>query len=256
MTTHATRITSAHRSVTVTSNTAAVTGWSLSYFGSWWNAASTAAPYSGPVVSADTAPAETDEIARQIADYDRQEVLYASSPMLYAADGPTVTAHQAADRLAYRSEPGHLRIIGHDELPVALAAARLAREVLRSQLLADGWQILHAAAAVKDGRTVLTLGGKGAGKTTTALLLARSGLQLLANDRAFVRPGDDGGVSVLPWPSAAAVGLGLLDALGLYDSVRERTLGGEKLHPTQAQAVTDALTAGRRLPLGATTARS
>ncbi|MFJ2401064.1 hypothetical protein ACIOUE_07145 [Streptomyces xanthochromogenes] len=248
MTTHATRITSAARSVTVTSSTASVTDWALDYFGPWWNACATSSPYSGPVVSADIAPAETAGIARQLADYDHHEALYASSPMLYAADGPTVSAYQAADELAYCSEPGHLRITGHDALPVALAAARLARELLRAKLMGDGWKILHASAAVKDGQTVLTLGDKGAGKTTTALLLARSGWQLLANDRVFVRTGNDG-VDVVPWPSAAAVGLGLLDALGLYDGVRERVLAGQTLHPTQAQAVTDALTEGQRLPL-------
>jgi hypothetical protein len=100
-----------------------------------------------------------------------------------------------------------------------------------------------------DGNTVLTLGGKGAGKTTTALLLARSGRGLLANDRVFVRPDGQGGVRVLPWPSAAAIGLGLLDAAGLYDGVRERVLAGEGLHPTQHPSVTDALTHGRRAPI-------
>jgi hypothetical protein len=54
---------------------------------------------------------------------------------------------------------------------------------------------------------------------------------------------------VLPWPSAAAIGLGLLDALGLYDVVRDRLQAGEQLHPTQHQDVTDALLAGRREPL-------
>ncbi|WP_371654436.1 MULTISPECIES: hypothetical protein [unclassified Streptomyces] len=246
---HATRITSAGRQVTVTSNTTSVTDWALSYFGPWWNAGAASAPFPGPVVAADVAPAETAKIARQVAGYAHEEVVYANSPMLYAADGPTATAIQPADNLAYRYEPGHLRIAGHDELPLALAAARFAREVLRSELLGDGWTILHASAVVKDGLTVMALGGKGSGKTTTALLLARSGWQLLANDRVFVRPSAGRGVDVLPWPAAAAVGLGLLDALGLYDGVRERTLRGEHLHPTQAQAVTKALTEGRRLPL-------
>ncbi|MGJ5831994.1 hypothetical protein [Streptomyces ossamyceticus] len=89
---------------------------------------------------------------------------------------------------------------------------------------------------------------QGAGKTTAALLLAFRGHQLLANDRVFVRPaGDD--LCVLPWPSAAAIGLGLLDALGLYDVVRERLEAGEQLHPTQPPDVTAALFAGRRKPL-------
>ncbi|MFC0843930.1 hypothetical protein ACFH04_09415 [Streptomyces noboritoensis] len=202
---HATRISSATRSVTVTSNTASVTDWALSYFGPWWNAVATAAPFSGPVVAADIAPAETAEIARRVADYAHEEIDYANSPMVYAVDGSTVTAVQPGDGLAYQYEPGHLRITGHDEGPVALAAARFARELLRSRLLADGWTILHASAVVRDGLTALALGGKGAGKTTSALLLARSGWHLLANDRVFVRPSAERGVDVLPWPAAAAV---------------------------------------------------
>ncbi|MFC8096976.1 hypothetical protein [Streptomyces sp. NPDC057363] len=99
--------------------------------------------------------------------------------------------------------------------------------------------MLHASAVVQDGRTVLTFGGKGAGKTTTALALAsRHGYGLLANDRVFVRPGERGGVDVLPWPSAAAVGLGLLEALGWFETARERLEAGEALHPTQDKRVT------------------
>ncbi|RKN59694.1 hypothetical protein D7231_34025 [Streptomyces klenkii] len=120
----------------------------------------------------------------------------------------------------------------------------------RSSLLADGWLILHVSAVTRDGEAVLTLGGKGAGKTTTALLLAGEGWGLLANDRVFVRAESDGGtVRVLPWPSAAAIGLGLLDALGLYDQVRSRLMSGDRLHPTQHTRVTDALLKGDRSPL-------
>lgn len=45
---------------------------------------------------------------------------------------------------------------------------------------------------------------EGAGKTTTALLMASRGAQLLANDRVFIkRVGAD--LRVLPWPSAGAL---------------------------------------------------
>ena len=53
--------------------------------------------------------------------------------------------------------------------------------------------MLHASAVVRGGHAVLALGGKGAGKTMTALLLARyCGWRLLANDRIFVCGGPDG----------------------------------------------------------------
>ncbi|MDV5143294.1 hypothetical protein R1T08_02950 [Streptomyces sp. SBC-4] len=132
---------------------------------------------------------------------------------------------------------------------MAAAVARLTRDVVRAKLLAEDWAILHASAVTdEDGATYLTLGGKGAGKTTTAFALARTGLAMLANDRVFARV-ENGTVRVLPWPSAAAVGFGLLDALDLFEPVRERLASGQQMHPTQHQTVTDALLAGRRTPL-------
>ncbi|MCX5205713.1 hypothetical protein OG897_30205 [Streptomyces sp. NBC_00237] len=254
MTTHATRITTADHHVTVTSTSKPVTDWSARYFGPWWNAADVTdsdEPEVGPVVAADVDDHQLAALTDQVTSRPSvAETVYANAPLRYVRDGDVVVACQPSELLAYRYEPGRLRIVGGQGTPVALAAARLAREILRGQLLADGWSILHASAVTNPaGDTVLTLGGKGAGKTTTALLLARSGWGLLANDRVFVRPDGDGGVRVLPWPSAAAVGLGFLDAAGLYDGVRERILAGEQLHPTQHQRVTDALMRGRRAPL-------
>ncbi|MFI1256845.1 hypothetical protein ACH4U6_24145 [Streptomyces netropsis] len=245
----ATRIATATQAATVASNSTVVTEWALRYFGPWWNATGTTAD-DGPQVIADVNPGKVTEIAQRVADDSDDETVYANSAMLLARDGDgTVLASQPEDKLAYRAEPGGpLHIYGCEDVPVALAAARLAREVVRGRLLADGWSILHASAVVRDGQTVLTLGDKGAGKTTTALLLARAGWQLLANDRAFIRPDGDR-LRVLPWPSAAAIGLGLLDALGWYDQVRERVQRGERLHPTQHQKVTDALHSGSRTPL-------
>ncbi|MFI9724660.1 hypothetical protein ACIHFE_34405 [Streptomyces sp. NPDC052396] len=246
----ATRIATASQAVTVTSNTPVVTEWALRYFGPWWNATSTTTPADGPQVIADVNPDRVTEIAQRVADHAHEETVYANTSMLFDRDDDgTVLASQPDDKLAYRAEPGGpLHIYGCEDVPVALAAARLAREVVRGQLVADGWSILHASAVVRDGQTVLTLGDKGAGKTTVGLLLARAGWQLLANDRVFIRRENDR-LRVLPWPSAAAIGLGLLDALGWYDQVRERVQRGEQLHPTQHQKVTDALHAGSRTPL-------
>lgn len=245
----ATRIATAAQSAVVTSNSTVVTEWALRYFGPWWNATSTTAD-DCPQVIADINPDKVTEIAQCVVDDSDEETVYANSAMILARDDDgTVFASQPDDKTAYRAEPhGPLHIYGCEDIPVALAAARLAREVVRGQLLADGWSILHASAAVRDGQTVLALGDKGAGKTTTALLLARAGWQLLANDRVFIRPDGDR-LRVLPWPSAAAVGLGLLDALGWYDQVRDRVQRGEQLHPTQHRKVTDALHSGSRTPL-------
>ncbi|MCC3775469.1 hypothetical protein [Streptomyces sp. UNOB3_S3] len=139
------------------------------------------------------------EITQRVADHPHEGTVYANTGMLIRRDSDgTVFAAQPEDKTAYKAEPGGP---------------------------------LHASAVVRDGQAVLTLGDKGAGKTTAGLLLARAGWQLLANDRVFIRP-EDGRLRVLPWPSAAAIGLGLLDALGWYDQVRERVQRGEQLRPS------------------------
>ncbi|MGW2651697.1 hypothetical protein ACWC2T_44230 [Streptomyces sp. NPDC001393] len=251
----ATRIHADIATVTVASLTPAVTEWSVRYFGPWWNAA--AADDAGPgalsdgggLVLADVDPARVDDITALVTDYGHEETTYANARTLVARQDGITYAVQPGERVGYQAEGRRLVIVGDEPEPVAVAAARLARELVRGQLLADGWTVLHASAATHNGDAVLTLGDKGAGKTTAALLLALDGWGLLANDRVFVRPEADGRVRVLPWPSAAALGLGLLDATGLYDRVRERVLAGGQLHPTQHPTVTQALKDGRREPL-------
>ncbi|MFD8993460.1 hypothetical protein [Streptomyces abikoensis] len=66
-----------------------------------------------------------------------------------------IFAAQPEDKTAYKAEPGGpLHVYGCEDDPVALAAARLVREVVRGRLLADGWSILHASAVVRDGQAV------------------------------------------------------------------------------------------------------
>jgi hypothetical protein len=253
----ATHITADTASVTVASKWEEVADWSRRYFGPWWNATTTVEAVSdgsiaenrGGLVLADTDPGRVEDVRTLITDYGFEETDYANARTLVSRQDGITYALQPDEHLAYQADRGRLVIVGEHPQPVAVAAARLGRELVRAQLLADGWTVLHASAAVKDGRTVLTLGGKGAGKTTTALLLARQGWGLLANDRVFARAEQDGTVRVLPWPSAAAIGLGLLDATGLYDQVRDKVLAGGLLHPTQHPSVTEALREGRRKPL-------
>lgn len=256
MTAHAVRLESASASVTVVSPERAVTDWSARYFGPWWQAAEVPAEgvCAGPLVTATVDGDRYDDVSFAVTQAPHTSLTYARAQMLLAREVSTgvIRAVSPEGGLAYRSEPGagRLDVIGRDTEAVATATARLAREMMRGQLLRDGWAVLHASAVVKDGRTVLTFGSKGAGKTTTALALAaRHGLELLANDRVFVRCDEDSGVDVLPWPAAAAVGLGLLEALGWFEIARERLEGGDALHPTQDERVTQALLAGDRTPL-------
>lgn len=249
----ATRLQTADASVTVLSNTSFVTDWARRYFGSWWTASEVPAGSvcAGPLVTADVNEKVYADLAALLSSVPHSEATYAKARLLLARDSTgIITAVSPDEQLAYRSEQlgGHVTISGHTPEPVALAAARIAREMIRAALLRDGWTLLHASAVVRDCRALLAFGDKGAGKTTTALLMASRGAQLLANDRVFIkRVGTD--LRVLPWPSAAAIGLGLLEALGLYDVVRDRLRAGEHLHPTQHQDVTNALLAGRREPL-------
>lgn len=252
--THAVSLRVAGETVVVRSATAAVTDWTARYFGPWWNAAPHDGDAEGPEVVAEVNLGRYERLAASVTDGSYTETVYARAHTLVSRDdNGVVTAVTPTERLVYRYDPAvkRLEIAGSVEQSVAVAAARLAREMMRGLLLRDGWAVLHASAVVGDNeRTVLTFGGKGAGKTTTALTLAaRGGLRLLANDRVFVRPSDTGGVEVLPWPAAAAVGLGLLDALGWYKTAQERLRAGESLHPTQDQRVTDALLADEREPL-------
>ncbi|GAA1426388.1 hypothetical protein GCM10009601_35220 [Streptomyces thermospinosisporus] len=257
MTTHAVRLGVAGATATVVSAEKAVTDWTARYFGQWWNAALVAAEEAGKgsVVTAAVDSDRYDDAALSVTQAPHRGVEYAKAELLLTGDVSTgvIRAVCPRQRLAYRSEPGRgrLHIVGCGSEAVATAAARLAREVLRGILLRDGWAVLHASAVVDQrGRAFLMFGRKGAGKTTTALALAaRHGLRLLANDRVFVRPDQGAGVDVLPWPSAAAIGLGLLDALGWFDIAQRRLLGGEQLHPTQHERVTAALLAGDRTPL-------
>ncbi|WP_329426255.1 hypothetical protein OG339_39245 [Streptosporangium sp. NBC_01495] len=247
----ATRLHIAAASVAVTSNTPAVTDWCSRYVTPWWHAVSVSSESVGaePTLLADVDPDQYAKMADLVRSRPHEQTTYARTQILVATDGEDTIA--VSEGLAYRSEPGtdSLIITGHEAEPVALAAARLSREMVRGQLLQDGWVVLHASAVTDDkGRTLLAFGSKGSGKTTTALLLASEGWHLLANDRVFARPGPDG-VQILPWPSAAAVGLGLLDALGWYDLTRTRLVAGEQLHPTQSSQVTEALLAGTRAPL-------
>ncbi|MFL0021930.1 hypothetical protein ACJBCE_03180 [Streptomyces sp. NBUL23] len=252
----ATRLQAASAEVTVLSNRTEVTDWARRYFGLWWAASAVEASSvcAGPVVVATVDPTEHAALTLQVHDgRHTEEVEYARHRMLVARDGEDIIAASPDESMVYRctASTGRLELSGIGVMELALAAARLAREVIRGQLLRDGWAVLHASAVVRpaDGATLLSFGGKGAGKTTTALLLASAGWQLLANDRVLTRPTGERDVEVVPWPSAAALGLGLVDALGWAAAARGHLQEGGAFHPTQHDAVTDALLAGDFTPL-------
>jgi hypothetical protein len=250
------RVEAGGASATLLSSQPTVTDYAGRYFGPWWHALDVpvTSVCAGPLVAAEVDAASYERLEEEVSAAEHDVTSYAKAKLLVAREkgSGAILGVSPGEGLAYRSEPetGHVTVYGCQEVPVALASARILRELVRGQLLRDGWTLVHASAVVReDGGCVLTFGDKGAGKTTTALLTVSRGGALLANDRVFMRLGEDGGLTVLPWPSAAAIGLGLLDALGWGDVCRERLQAGEQLHPTQHQAVTDAILAGNWTPI-------
>ncbi|WP_327378825.1 hypothetical protein OG393_33470 (plasmid) [Streptomyces sp. NBC_01216] len=256
--THTLTLTAGRRAVNIRSDSSSVTDWAAQYFGPYW-LANPSTGTKGPTVTATDADhqASAPLAHPQHAVFARERIGYTRHP-----DG-TVTAHTLSDPVLgyhYNAVEQHLVITSRENLtassrpgrPTRLATAttRFAREMMRAQLIAEGWVLLHASAATfPGGRTLLALGDSGAGKTTTALTLASHGAALLANDCCFARPHPDGTLRLLPWPSAAAIGLGLLKALPLSTAAGHHLQAGEPPHPTQHQRVTDALINGQIKPL-------
>ncbi len=247
----AVRVTTGDAACLVISEHPAVLDWITMYLGSWWTVAPTRATSGDPedvVLRCRLDPEAHRQAGAAVHDQPHRVVEFARKPVQVVDDCADVRAVSIDEQVAYHvtAEGRDVTLIAADFLGLRLAAARIARELIRVQLEAAGWVILHASAAVGDGHAFLALGGKGAGKTTTALLLAGHGLTLLSNDRVFLHPDT---LALLPWPSAAALGLGLLRAHGLLDGVRARLVAGERLHPTVDPRVTAAILHGHDTPL-------
>ncbi|WP_274036488.1 hypothetical protein [Streptomyces sp. MMBL 11-1] len=262
--THTISLTAGQQSLTIRSDTSDVIHWATTYFGPYWKTtpANSNTTHNGPLLTITNGDHHRPATHAHHAVFAREPIGYTHHP------DKTVTAHTlAGPPLAFRYNPAqqHLHISSQQAIetthpgrptPLAIATTRFAREMLRSQLLADGWALLHASAVVlPDGRALLAVGNSGAGKTTSALTLASAGAGLLANDCCFARPNTAGTLDLLPWPAAAAVGLGLLHALHFTDLARSHLQAGEPPHPTQDQRVTDALLTGRPWALRTTAGR-
>lgn len=242
------RISAADAVVTVLTTEAAVADWLNSYLGSWWTVqelpTSDELP-DAPRLHCSLDPAAYRSAHEHVHRQPHHVVEFARNPVLVVSQSEAVHAIDPAEQVAYHTAQNGVRqisLVAAETLGLCLAAARVARELVRVELETGGWSILHASAVVRDNAALLSVGPKGAGKTTAALLLARAGWQLLANDRVFLQPTT---LAVLPWPSAAALGIGLLHAHGLLEGVRSRLATGHQLHPTVSPAVVAAISAGR-----------
>jgi hypothetical protein len=202
---HVVLVSAGPATVLVTSDTPAVTDWITQYFGCWWTVRPTtsAADTSGPVLHCHVDPDRFATAQDSLNTRPHRIIEFARNP-LHVADNTddTVCAVDPAEQVAYETDTGRTRLTltATRSLGLCLAAARITRELIRAQLEADGWAIMHASAAVRDNSATLALGPKGASKTTTALLLTTQGHQLLANDRVFLHPATR---ALLPWPATA-----------------------------------------------------
>lgn len=244
---HAIQVSVADALVTVITTEPAVRDWLTSYLGAWWTVRelpTTDGVSGSPVLRCSLDPAAYWSTHEQVHHQPHQLVEFARKPIQVASRSDGVHAIDPGEQVAYHAtcEAGQVDLIAVEPIGLCLAAARIARELVRVQLEADGWSILHASAVVQEDSALLTLGAKGAGKTTVALLLSSDGWRLLANDRVFIHPAT---LVLLPWPSAAALGIGLLHAHGLLGKVRERITLGHQLHPTVAPTVVTAISHGR-----------
>jgi hypothetical protein len=252
----ATRLSVDGANALIVSHASSVTRWAVRYIGPWWGATTVQASdldaFNDPVITAEIDTDQYADIASRIFSGRYEVATYARATVLVSRIGkPLVMACAPTERLALRARPttGQIEIFGADPLTVSVAASRFARDVIKALLERNGWVPVHASAVVRMDRCLLVLGPARTGKTTLAMLLARTHKwDLLANDRAFVRV-DHGFVRVLPWPTAAAIGLGLLDALGWFDIASARIRDGEQPYPTQNDRVTAALHDQIRGPL-------
>ncbi|MEK8173310.1 hypothetical protein NKH77_43700 [Streptomyces sp. M19] len=107
------------------------------------------------------------------------------------------------------------RIVTAHEGELGLVATRTVRELVREHFTARGALMLHGAAAVLPDGTGLVLAGlSGAGKTSTAVQVARTGGSCVATDRVLLLPDPDGWTAVgLPMSTRltaeAAIALGI-----------------------------------------------
>ena len=143
-------------------------------------------------------------------------------------------------------------------------------ELVRNTVLGNeenhGVVMLHAAVVELDGRAVVIVGHKGAGKTSSALeLILHHGGRMLSGDKALLLPGGDT-VRVAGWPDWPHVGLGtltrfprLLDRFGLGPSAEQAWTDGDPwsmrhkvpLDPATYAEVVDFCTPGTVLPVAA-----
>jgi hypothetical protein len=92
----------------------------------------------------------------------------------------------------------------------AMDLVELIRDLVLKAEENAGAAVLHATAAVRDGRAVLVAGSKGAGKSTVLLeLVERFGYRIMSGDKAVAGVGETG-LYVAGWPDYPHLGYGTI----------------------------------------------
>lgn len=115
-------------------------------------------------------------------------------------------------------------VVVADPHDLGVVVTRTIRELVRESLLDYNALMLHAASAVLPGGAGLVLAGaSAAGKTSTAVHVARAGGHCIGTDRTLVLPMEEAWVAV-GLPMSTRLGLGAIHSMGVVDELRRRSL--------------------------------
>jgi hypothetical protein len=80
------------------------------------------------------------------------------------------------------------------------------------------YSLIHAAGAALEGKAVLICGGKGVGKTTISMALARDGFEFLSDEMLIIHQ-HGGRIEILPFPAPVKLAR---SALSLFPELRQK----------------------------------
>ena len=156
-------------------------------------------------------------------------------PVFPRADGERLIDAEAM--VAFDVGPGRCDTTvryGASRFAARVRLMRVVREYFHNHALQNGHLLLHAAAVVYKGRSLVIAGRKGSGKTTMILqLLAEPGTAFLSNDRVLVEIGRTPNAVAVPTVIALREGtLKLIPAV----TARLASLGDFRAHQDQRAA--------------------